>query len=445
MKIIVIGAVAAGTSAAAKARRNNPEAKITIYEKDQDISYAGCGLPYYLGGKISNIESLAPRNTSYFKLNYNVNIFIRHTVLNIDRENKSVSVKNNVTGDIFIDYYDKLIISTGAYAFIPPIKGIENKNVFFLRNVQDAIAINSYITSKKPQSALIIGSGFVGLEVMENLIAIGIHCTIIERATKLTPNLDPDMSNYLEELLIEKGVSIEKNATVIEFTKEGALTDIGTLFSGELLIVATGVKPNVELAKDAGLVLGSTGAIRVDEHLMTIDTNIYACGDCIETWSTTTKKPHYRPLGSTANKTGRICGDAITGGTMTYHGNLGTGILKVFDLTIGSTGLSETEALQNGYDIIVCHDVKPSKPEYMGGRKMTIKTIAEKKSQKILGVQIIGYNGVDKRLDIFVTLITYGAKISELFNLDLAYAPPFSTTKDPIHYTGMILNKMINK
>ncbi|WP_369693285.1 FAD-dependent oxidoreductase [Acetobacterium wieringae] len=444
MKIIVIGAVAGGTSAAAKARRNDDSAEIIIYEKDHDISYSGCGLPYFIGGKVHSIKELTPRTPEFFKSKYNIDVQIRHDVLKINIANKSLVVKNLETGVIFEDSYDKLIISTGAQVFVPPIKGIDLDNVFFLRNVQNALQIKAFMNSHKPQTAVVVGTGFIGFEVMENLMACGIQVTMVERAGKLTPNLDADMSLYLEKLLMQKDIPILKNANVIEATPRGVILEDGSLVPGEMIIIATGVKPNVTLAREAGLLLGTTGALRVDERMMTIDTDIYACGDCIETWSSVTKKPHYRPLGSTANKTGRICGDNITGGNVTYPGNLSTGIFKVFDVSVGSTGLSETEARKEGYDIEVIHNIKPDKPGYYGGREMLIKAIADRSTQKLLGVQIIGYDGVDKRLDVFVTLITYNASVAEFFDLDLGYAPPFSTTKDPIHYTGMILDNALN-
>lgn len=445
MKIIVIGAVASGTSAAAKARRNNDSAEIIIYEKDQDISYSGCGLPYFIGGKVASIMELTPRTPEFFKSKYNIEVHIRHEVLKINISEKTVVVKNLDTGAVFEDPYDKLIISTGAQAFVPPIKGIDRDNVFFLRNVQNALKIKTFMNDHHPQTAVIVGTGFIGFEVMENLMACGIKVTLVERASKLTPNLDEDMSLYLEKLLNQKEIPVLKKANVVEATSQGVILENGTLIPGEMIIVATGVKPNVSLAREAGLLLGVTGAIRVDERMMTIDTDIYACGDCIETWSTVTKKPHYRPLGSTANKTGRICGDNITGGDVIYPGNLSTGIFKIFDISIGSTGLSESEARSEGYDIEIAHNIKANQPGYYGGREMLIKAIADRATQKLLGVQIIGYEGVDKRLDVFVTLITYGATVAELFNLDLAYAPPFSTTKDPVHYTGMILDNAMNK
>jgi NADPH-dependent 2,4-dienoyl-CoA reductase/sulfur reductase-like enzyme len=444
MKLIIIGAVAGGTSAAAKARRNDPDAEIIIYEKDQDISYSGCSLPYFIGGRIKSLMDVAPRRPDFFKSKYNVDVKIRHEVLDLNLSEKAVLVKNLETGQTFTDHYDKLIIATGAKVFVPPIKGLEKEHVFFLRNVQNAIQIKEFIDQNKPQSAVIIGSGFVGFEVLENLMERNIPTTMVERASKLTPNLDADMSDYLEKKMTERDLCFIKNANVVEIVDDGILLESGQKISAEMVLVATGVKAEVELAKKAGIFLGSTGAIKVDERMMTIDTDVYACGDCIETWSVLTKKPHFRPLGSTANKTGRICGDNITGGNVLYPGNLGTGIFKFMDLTIASTGLSESEAKQMGYDIIVVHDLKPDRPASSGGKEMMIKAIADRQSQTILGVQIVGHQGVDKRLDVFVSLITYQVKISEIFHLDLAYSPPYSTAKDPVHFIGMILDNQLN-
>ena len=252
------------------------------------------------------------------------------------------------------------------------------------------------------------------------------------------------MALFLESMLAKKNISLLKNTTVVKVTSDKVILADGQEVASDMVIMATGVRPNVSLAKEAGIAIGVTGAIQVNDKMETNIPEVYACGDCIETYSSITKKPVYRPLGSTANKTGRIAGDVATGGKLQYRGNLSTGIFKLFDITIANTGLTEKEALEEGYDIIVCHNIKPDKPAYFKGKEMVIKAIADKNTQRILGIQIIGYEGVDKRIDVFVTLITYGAKIDELFHLDLAYAPPFSTTKDPVHYTGMILDNALN-
>ncbi len=445
MRILVIGAVAAGTSAAAKARRNDDNAEIVIYEKDKDISYSGCGLPYYIGGEIEDIGELTPRDPVFFKKKYNIDIFTGYEVLAIDSERKEVKVKKLHTDEVFMDSYDKLVIATGASPFVPDVKGIKSDNVFFLRNVQSARNIKSFIDGRKPKDAVIAGTGFIGFEMLENLMADEINVTIIEKMGKITPNLDEDMAAFLEATLAKKNITIMKNTSIVEVHEDKVILEDGTKLKSDMVIMATGVKPEVKLAKEAGIETGVTGAIKVNTRMETNVQDIYACGDCIETFSVITGKPVYRPLGSTANKTGRIAGDALTGGNLEYRGNLSTSIFKLFDLTIANTGLNEKEATAEGYDIVVCHNIKADKPEYFHGKEMVIKAIADRKSERILGVQIVGYTGVDKRIDVFATLITYGAKVDELFHLDLAYAPPFSTTKDAVHYTGMILDNAINR
>lgn len=444
MKIIVIGAVAAGTSAAAKARRNNDQAEIVIYEKDRYISYSGCGLPYFIGDEIKDISELTPRDPAFFKKKYNIDIKIAHEVLSVDTDAKEVKIKDLETGESFIDTYDKLVVATGASPFIPPIQGADADHVFTLRNPGDAMAIKSFVTQKKPVRAVIAGTGFIGLEVLENLTEQGVEVTLVELMDKLTPNLDKDMALLLENSLREKGVGIIKGAGVKEVSDKKAVLTDETVVETDMVILATGVRPNVALAVQAGIELGETGAIKVDDRMRTNVEDVYACGDCVETYSVITGKPVYRPLGSTANKTGRIAGENLSGGNMCYMGNLSTGIFKVFDLAVASTGLSEREALEEGYDIEIIHNIKPDRPLYYHGKNMTIKAIADRESKRLLGVQIIGDHGVDKRIDVFVTLITYKATVDELFHLDLAYAPPFSTTKDPVHYTGMILDNAIN-
>jgi len=444
MKLIVIGAVAAGTSAAAKARRNDDNAKIVIYEKDRDISYSGCGLPYYIGKEIEVIEELTPRDSAFFKKKYNIDVFTGYEVLNINSDSKEVEVKNLNTNEIFKDNYDKLIIATGASPFVPQIEGIDNSNVFFLRNVQSARNIRNFIDTKKPKHAVIAGTGFIGFEMLENLMSDDINVTIVEMQNKITPNLDEDMAKFLENALIKKKINIIKNSTIIKIVDESVTLNDNTVLKSDMVIMATGVRPNTEIAREAGIEIGVTKAIKVNNKMETNISDIYACGDCIETFSIITGKPVYRPLGSTANKTGRIAGDNISGGNLEYRGNLSTGIFKLFDMTIANTGLSEKEAIEEGYEIQICHNIKPDKPSYFHGKEMVIKAIADKNTEKILGVQIVGYEGVDKRIDVFATLITYGAKVDELFHLDLAYAPPFSTTKDPVHYTGMILDNALN-
>ncbi len=445
MKIIIIGAVAAGTSAGAKARRNDETAQITIYDKDNFISYSGCGLPYYIGESDMDINELTPRDPAFFKSKYNIDVFTNHEVIDIDTTNKKVTVRNNITNETIIDTYDKLVFATGASARIPDIKGTTLPHVFPLRNVTNAKNIKSYIEAKKPKNAVILGSGFVGFEMLENLLENNIEATIIESKSHITSTLDEDVSKYFESELKKQNIKIIKNTTISEIYDDKIVLDDNTELSCNLVIISIGVSPNTDLAKKININLGKSGAIVVDNTMKTNIEDIYACGDCIETFNLITKENVYRPLGSTANKTGRICGDVITGGSLTYRGNLGSSIFKTLNITVANTGLTEKEAKEKGYEVTICHNIKPDKATYFDGQEMLIKAIADSKTQKLLGVQIVGgVEGVDKRIDVFATLITYGAEVSELFHLDLAYAPPFSTTKDPVHYTGMILDNDLN-
>jgi len=444
MRVIIIGAVAAGTSAAAKARRNSEDIEIAIYDKDSFISYSGCGMPYYIGGEVENINELIPRDPEFFKKKYNVDIFIQHEVLSINTLEKKLEIKNLTTGNMIEDHYDKLIIATGAASMVLPISGADNINVFTLRNITDMNHIKSYISQNQPKTAAIIGTGFIGLEVCENLKNMGIEVTLIEKLPQVTPGLDSDMALYVRDCLVKNGVRVILEASISNITEEGVSLSNGEFINAQMVLIAAGVKPVTDLAKKAGVELGITGAIKTDQKMETNLKDIYACGDCVEQFHIVTEKPVYRPLGSTANKTGRIAGDQVTGGKLTFRGILGTGIFKIFQMTVAQTGLTEKEARANGYDIVICHNIKPNKPEYMEGKEMVIKAVADKKDGRLLGVQIIGYEGVDKRIDVFVTAITYKAKVEDLFHLDLAYAPPFSTTKDPVMYTGMILDNAIS-
>ncbi|MCH3963616.1 MAG: FAD-dependent oxidoreductase [Clostridium sp.] len=449
MKIIIIGAVAGGTSAAAKARRNDEDAEIKVYDMDYDISYSGCGLPYYIGEEIQNRGDLTPRNTEFFKKKYNVDVFRRHEVLRINAEDRILTIKNLETDDVFDESYDKLVVATGAKPIVPNIEGAEKENVFYLRNVQQADKIKTYILNNKPKFALIVGTGFIGLEMAENLGRLGIEVTLVERLNQVGPGLDSDMSIYVEKYLRSKDINLILGDSAAELRGKNLVGEVvlesGRVLRTDFVIMAIGVKPNVEIAEKAGIELGVRGSIRVDEKMMTNIEYIYACGDCAESFSAINKKPLYRPLGSTANKMGRIAGDQLTGGNLEFRGILGTGIFKAFDMTVAQTGLTEKEAQNEGFDTVVCHNIKMDKPQYYHGKEMIIKAVADRNTGKLLGAQIVGYTGVDKRIDVFVTAISFGAKASDLFHLDLAYAPPFSTTKDPVMYTGMILDNEINR
>lgn len=444
MRIIIIGAVAAGTSAAAKARRNDESSEIVIYDKESFISYSGCGMPYYIGGEVGSVDALTPRNPDFFKTKYNADIFIRHEVLSIDSKNKTLEIKDLSNDIVFIDKYDKLVLATGATSIIPPIKGMDQKNVFTLRNIGDMNGIKTFINTNSPKTALIVGTGFIGLEVCGNLKKLGIEVTLVERLPQVTPGLDSDMAVYVRDHIINNEIKVITGVSASEINNNKVILEDGREIDADLVLLSVGVKPNTELAVMAGIELGTTKAIKVNERMMTNINEIYACGDCSEQFNLITGKPIYRPMGSTANKTGRIVGENISGGDLKFRGILGTGIFKIFGMSVALTGMSELSAKNEGYNVEVCHNIKPNKPEYMGGIEMVIKGIADKETGRLLGVQIVGFEGVDKRLDVFVTAITYGANVEDFFHLDLAYAPPFSTTKDPVMYTGMILDNAIN-
>ncbi|MEZ2717486.1 FAD-dependent oxidoreductase [Niallia circulans] len=445
MKVLIIGSVAAGTSVAAKARRNDENAEITLYNADYDISYSICGIPYFLGGEVENLETLTPRSAAWFKKRYNVDIFTRHEVTTIDAEQKKVQVKNLDTNEIKEDSYDVLVFATGASPIKPDIDGVDGEHVFQVRTIQNTAAIDQYMKANQPKKATIIGAGYIGLEMAEQLTHRGLEVTIVQRSNHVMAHMDKDIASRVEEHLVKKGVNLILNDEVTAISKKEVQTKSGKAIETDIVILATGVRPNTQLAKEIGVEIGSTGAIAVNSKMQTNLPDVYAVGDVAESYSVITGKPIYRPLGSTANKMGRIAGDVITGGSLEHRGILGTGILRVFDLAVGQTGMNEVEALEEGYDIEILHNIKPARAEYLGGKELVIKAIADRESGRVLGVQIVGEEGVDKRIDVFVTAMTFKAKAEDLFHLDLAYAPPFSTTKDPVMYTGMALQNAIEK
>ncbi|MDR2833518.1 MAG: FAD-dependent oxidoreductase [Streptococcaceae bacterium] len=448
MKIVIIGSVAAGTSVAAKARRNTEEAQIVLYDKDVDISYSICGIPYAIGDEVGEFSELTPRSAPWFKKRYNVDIHTSHEVTKINHENKTLEGLNLLTNEPFTDTYDVLVFATGSSYHVPEVFAEKSfENVFSVRNIQSGKTIHTYLQTHQPKSAVVVGAGFIGLEMAEQLKEKGLDVTLLQRGKFPMSHLDWDMSIRVTDEIVKNGIDYRPEETVAELIGEQKLEAIkttkGNNIQADLFILATGVKPNTRLAESIGVKLGTTGAIQTNEKMQTNLPDVYAVGDVAESFHVITKKPIYRPLASTANKMGRIAGDVITGGNLTHQGILGTGILRFFDTTIAQTGLTEFEALNEGYDLAVLYNLKPNKPDYMHGKEMVIKAIADKKTDRILGAQIIGKEGVDKRIDVLATAISYGAKANELFHLDLAYAPPFSTTKDPIHYTGMALDNAI--
>ena len=449
MKIIVIGSVAAGTSVAAKARRNTEEAEIVVYDQGKDISYSVCGIPYKIGGEVESLDSLTPRNAKWFKKRYNVSVFTEHRVTTIDHDAKKLEVKDLVTGETKHDNYDVLVLATGASPMTPPpFNQAEYENVFHVRNIQDVRDIEGYAAAKNPEKALIIGAGFIGLEMAEQLVHKGWDVTIVQLENQVMPPMDADMAFRVEEVLLANGVHMHLGDTVKTIEGEGVIKKVvttkGATIETDIVILAAGVRPNTQLAKEIGVTIGATGAVAVNSKMQTNLPDVYAVGDVAESFSVITGKPIYRPLGSTANKMGRIAGDVITGGDLEHRGVLGTGIFRVFNLHVGQTGMTEKEAKAAGYSVEILYNIKPDHAEYLGGKELIIKALADKATGRVLGAQIVGTQGVDKRIDVLATAITFKAKAEDLFHLDLAYAPPFATTKDPILYTGMALDNALH-
>ncbi|API89755.1 FAD-dependent oxidoreductase [Desemzia sp. C1] len=449
MRIVIIGSVAAGTSVAAKARRNTEEAEIVVYDQGKDISYSVCGIPYQMGGEVESIDSLTPRNAEWFKKRYEVDIFTEHKVTKINHEQKTLEIKDLASGETKEDHYDVLVLATGASPFTPPpFNQNQYDNVFQVRNIQDAQDFAAFST-KQPKKALIIGAGFIGLEMTEQLVHKGLEVTVVQLEDQVMPPMDADMTFRVEEHMREKGVHLILNDTVKSIEGESSIervtTTNGVTIETDIVILSAGIRPNTELAKEIGVEIGATRAIAVNKKMQTNLPDIYAVGDVAESFSVITGKPIYRPLGSTANKMGRIAGDVITGGNLEHRGVLGTGIFRIFDLHVGQTGLTEKEAKAEGYEVEVLYNIKPDHAEYLGGKELTIKALADKETSRILGAQVIGKGGVDKRIDVLATAITFGAKAEDLFHLDLAYAPPFATTKDPVLYTGMALDNALHR
>ena len=449
LHICVIGSVAAGTSVAAKARRNSEDVRITVFEKDSDISYSVCGLPYYLSMDISR-DQLIPRDQGWFMERFGIEILTRHEVVSIDKDRRSLQVLKLDSQETMAVQYDALVIATGAYPFIPRLPGIDREGVFAIRNVHSADRIKNYLKAADIEDVVVVGAGYIGLEMADCLSSLGLNTSVVEMGSQVMPSMDPDMAVYVEMELERMGIKVYLDRSVVEAKGDPRVSSVilsdGSKLRCGLLIMATGVRPCTDLAAKAQISLGMHGAIRVNQYMETSVPGIYAVGDCAEHRCYITDAATYRPLGSTANKMGRIAGDRITGGDLAFRGVLGTGILKVGGLTVGHTGISERQGSELGFDLVVSHNIKPNHPKYYpDSAEIVLKGIAKRKSGQLIGAQVVGGEGADKRLDVMVTAISLQASVDDLFHLDLAYAPPYSTTKDPVAYTGMVLENAVKR
>jgi NADPH-dependent 2,4-dienoyl-CoA reductase/sulfur reductase-like enzyme len=436
--LIVIGGTAAGMSAAARARRGDPSLPITVFERTGYITYGSCGLPYYIGDEIKDVRSLIAYTPEYMKKDRNINVNILHEVTEINAQSKYVTVKDLTTGKIFKQSYSHLMVATGAMPIIPPIPGIDNKNVFTLRNIEDGLRIKEYLSSRKVKRAAILGAGFIGLELAEALRNYDIEVLVFEMLPDILPQLDREFVGIIEEELQKNQVRLYKNTKVIGFETLGEnglriKTEDGGVFDSDMVIASVGVRPNTALAKSAGIETGFKGGIVVDKYMRTSVPDIWAAGDCTETHHLITKRPTYIPLGTTANKQGKIAGENILGGKATFPGVLGTQVTKIFEIYTAATGLNEAGAKDAGIETVSAKIRQSDKASYYPGSKpVHVKIILDKKSGKVLGAQMVGSESVGKRVDVFVTAITAGMTVYQINELDLAYAPPVAPVYDPI-------------
>lgn len=448
MKTVIIGGVAGGATAAARLRRLDENAEIIIIERSGYVSYANCGLPYYIGGEITDRRELTLQTPKSFASRFNIDVRIHSEALSIDRSSKTVHIRSLADGREYDESYDKLILSPGAHPAIPEYDGVESKRIMTLRTVEDTFKIYDYIAENNPRTAVITGGGFIGLEMAENLARRGISVTIIQRGNHVMPTLDDDMAASVHSYIRNNKIDLKTNTNVTAFRDENdctfVLTDKYEPLRADLIIMAVGVVPENRLAKEAGLELGLKGAISVDPHMMTSDSDIYAVGDAVEVTHFVSGKKAVISLAGPANKQGRIAADNICGINSTYKGSQGSSVLKLFDMTIASTGCTEKTARIYGYDYDYVILTSASHASYYpGARSMIIKVIFEKGSGKILGAQITGYDGVDKRIDVLATAIRAGMTAFDLTELDLAYAPPYSSAKDPVNMAGYIIENIL--
>lgn len=446
MKIVIVGGVAGGATAATRLRRLDEHAQITVFERSGYISYANCGLPYYIGGVIEDKEELTLQTPESIGKRFRIDMKVHHEVTDINAVKKTVTVCNLDTGKVYEEPYDKLILSPGAKPVMPNLPGIENEKIFTLRTVEDTLKIRSFVEEKKPKTAVMVGGGFIGLEVAENLCDLGVKVTVVQRPKQLMNTLDYDMATLVHNKLRSKGISLKLGGDVIGFEEKEQLQVLlkdDEPICTDMVLMAIGVSPETTLAKKAGLELGIKGAIVVNDKMETSVPDIYAVGDAVQVKHTVTGNNAVISLAGPANKQGRIVADNICGLDSHYKGSMGSSVIKLFDMTAASTGLTEKAARDAGidYERVVLSPASHA-GYYPGAKVMTMKVVYEKSTLKILGAQIVGYDGVDKRLDVIATAISAGMKATELKDLDLAYAPPYSSAKDPVNMAGFMIENI---
>lgn len=447
MKVIIIGGVAGGATAAARIRRLDEKAQIIVFERSGYISYANCGLPYYIGGVIQDKNDLTLQTPESFWKRFRVDMRVKHEVIAIHPEKKTVEVRNLNNQKVFEESYDKLLISTGAKPTQPRLPGVGLDKLFTLRTVEDTFKIKEYIDEKHPKSVVLAGGGFIGLELAENLQELGMDVTIVQRPKQLMNPFDADMAAFIHNEMRKHGVKLDLGHTVEGFEEKDGGVDVllkdEQPLHADMVVLAIGVTPDSTLAKEAGLELGIKGSIVVNDRMETSAEDIYAVGDAVQVKHYVTGEDALISLAGPANKQGRIAADNICGGDSRYPGSQGSTVIKVFDMTAATTGINETNARKAGLNVekVILSPMSHA-GYYPGGKMMTMKVVFEKETYRLLGAQIVGYEGVDKRIDVLATAIHAGMKATQLKGLDLAYAPPYSSAKDPVNMAGFMIDNI---
>ncbi|MCI8401841.1 MAG: FAD-dependent oxidoreductase [Lachnospiraceae bacterium] len=448
MKAVIIGGVAGGASAAARLRRLDETAEILIFERSGYVSYANCGLPYYIGGTIQDRRALTLQTPESFWNRFHIDVRVRHEVTGINRGRKTVTVRNLATDEVWEESYDKLLMSPGAVPVKPELPGVESRRIRTLRTVEDTFGIRETVIKEQVRSAVVIGGGFIGVEVAENLQKLGLIVSLIQRSDHILAPLDADMASFLHAHMRKNGVELllKKTVTGFEESEDGIIVGLEgeSPLLADMAILAIGVLPESGLAKEAGLTLGVRGSIVVNDHMQTSDPDIYAVGDAVSVTHSVTKEKAVIALAGPANKQGRIAADHMAGLDVAYQGSPGSSILKVFDMTAAFTGLNEKSARAQGlsYEKVILSPASHAS-YYPGGKTMTLKLLFEQQTERILGAQIVGFDGVDKRLDVIATAMQAGMKVTGLKDLDLAYAPPYSSAKDPVNMAGFVAENVL--
>lgn len=449
MKILIVGGVAGGASVAARLRRMDEQAEIILFERGEYISYANCGLPYYIGGTISDRDNLFIQTVDGFSKRFKIDIRVLQEVICINRENKSITIQNLITNKEYTESYDKLILSTGTEPVKPPIKGIDSRKIFTLRNVPDTDKIKNFLITHKSQKAVVIGGGFIGLEMVENLHDAGLEVQLVEKADQVMAPIDFSMAAIVHQQLRQKGVELYLKEGVTSFLEEEngvrIVLESGRELISDMVIFSIGVRPDIKIVKDAGLELGTTGGIKVNSYMQTSDNNIYALGDAVEVLNPIITKQMLIPLAGPANKQARIVADNILeDNKYIYPGTIGTSIAKVFDLTVAATGLSSKVLNRECIEHISSFTHGSSHAGYYpGASQLSVKVNFSPLTGKLLGAQVVGKEGADKRIELFSEVIKKGGTIYDLMDLEHAYAPPYSSAKDPVNMAGFVADNIL--